>query len=605
MNRNVRMVIPYFLLGHTQHQLPCCAAGEAWLAAWYAAATAQLQSASARDVANSMWALARIGASPPPALLAGLLAAARRSARINTQDLANIFWALGALGSADAGGARAPSPDEGEEASSCSSCDASMQPQASARGRMQQASVPRQSRAAPAQAAALLSVAGHMLGAFKPQELSSIAWGCAAAGWHPGEHFVHGVADAAQRQWLSLSPQQLGNLAFALARLHHVPQPAWRAAFLEHSARQLQRFAAADCAQCLYALACWLPHRPAGSDTSDAHAANAALASWLAVFYAAINGAALQSFTAQELANSARSLAILRHATGGVPPPPGWRATFAAAVRARLADFSPACAVDLLSSAPELALPLGRETCEALLLESLSGEPGHLSAGDMLRTAYAAAVAPMQGPLPAPWMDAFCSRAAELAPGMAPAHVARLLAATAALRGAPSAGWLAAVLPAATSAIPMLPPDQLRTLLGAVAALLKGCRRDPPPDGGAAAAAFCAAAAARLPALPVAQREPLQRAVVRLYRHAGHPAMAHWPQRPQRSSIELLGTARRVAPLCISSTSASHSAAFPAALKQQQSPPAAGGAARAMELVSTDTAKRISPRPMRAVRTRD
>ncbi|GLC46785.1 hypothetical protein PLESTF_001940400 [Pleodorina starrii] len=63
-----------------------------------------------QSLAQTAWAVARLGVAPPAPWLEGLVAAAAAAGpRLNGQDVANLMWALGALGYRDLG--RCSSPD--------------------------------------------------------------------------------------------------------------------------------------------------------------------------------------------------------------------------------------------------------------------------------------------------------------------------------------------------------------------------------------------------------------------------------------------------------------------------------------------------------------
>lgn len=277
---------------------------------WYSCTLKQLQQCSARDIANSLWALAELAASPPAQFVEALLVAISHKSQINTQDLANVLWSLGALGvSVDGKQAGRPQDDsstgyqrsqppkvsdvvEGEEErpppgaairmqlheqqlGSTGLNAAALSPSSDGRASAPAPYVvqrrsggghqPHQLRRVMQQ---LLSVAGHMLPAFKPQELSNLLWGCACIRYQPAASFMQHFTLVVRNQWLSLSPQHLGNIAWAMAKLHYVPDAAWLASLLKHSGRLLPYFSPADFSQLAYALACWCVHSPSwGSDT--------------------------------------------------------------------------------------------------------------------------------------------------------------------------------------------------------------------------------------------------------------------------------------------------------------------------------------------------
>ena len=67
-------------------------------AALFSRAQAVAAEMVSQDVANSLWALAKLRASPPEHVCAALVQAAEReSVHMNSQDVANTVWAVAEL----------------------------------------------------------------------------------------------------------------------------------------------------------------------------------------------------------------------------------------------------------------------------------------------------------------------------------------------------------------------------------------------------------------------------------------------------------------------------------------------------------------------------
>ena len=72
--------------------------GEAWLAAWTAAAAAHLPSLNAHQLASCLWAVGALGYRAPPAFLQRLLTCASVAmGRLGPSELTNALWALSRL----------------------------------------------------------------------------------------------------------------------------------------------------------------------------------------------------------------------------------------------------------------------------------------------------------------------------------------------------------------------------------------------------------------------------------------------------------------------------------------------------------------------------
>jgi len=459
-----------------------------------------------RQLANALWALARLRASPPAGLMANLAAfAVDAMPDASADDAAVTLWALAALrGAPPVGDAWWPRFWAGS---------LRLLPAASGQNLSNMAYAAAQLGAEPPAAwlAALRERAAELAtsrgGGLTPQALSNMLWALATLAAQRAEAGVGGeraaaavAAELAPAAWLgallsagaddlaagAFEPAQLSSTLWSLAALRRPPPPAWLAAALSALEAALPRCSGA-CARARLPRHAAALARP--SRSHRVHGSRAPCSPPAFIAAASVGMAAANSLWAlQQLAPEA-----LRGALPALLPA-------LAANRSRLAPRDATAILGALSAAghaPEPAL-LSRLLSDASPAMAADGPGGPPIAQLPL---LLDALAQMGTSPPAGWWAATQAPLAASAPGAAADDLARLLSSSTVLRASLAPATLAAVLSSLQPRLTGLSHAALAQLLASLARGAPAPDAPPPPPDFVAAALDAACNLA--PALPL------------------------------------------------------------------------------------------------------
>ncbi|KAG1676161.1 hypothetical protein FOA52_005002 [Chlamydomonas sp. UWO 241] len=199
----------------------------AWVDAFVSRAWLELPRFNPKNVAHTAWALASLDYHGPAFMHALLQTATPQLSNFNAQNLSNTTWALATLGHSDA-----------------------------------------------AFMGALLVVGKHKLPSFDPQSLANTAWGMAILDCNDSA-FMGALLAAATPRLRTFAPQDLANIAWALGILDYV-DPAFMRALMETASAKLPRFSNTEVNQLHAALSMLDINHEVARAVAELHIARAA-----------------------------------------------------------------------------------------------------------------------------------------------------------------------------------------------------------------------------------------------------------------------------------------------------------------------------------------
>eukprot|EP00873_Tetraselmis_striata_P039981 jgi/Tetstr1/460245/TSEL_000480.t1 len=316
---------------------------------------------SARHVANVAWAYGTLGRRPPPEVLEALLEAVDDSlGGLSSQGVANTAWALARLELAGAAETL-----DGLERRALSLLRRQPPPGGPGGPTMP---LPGAFPGRPG--------APHRGGRFNPQEVANLAWALATLRRAPSEQLLHHIAAFAAPRLRDFRPQELANLAWALATMakHGVPMPPGLPRLLAeleaHALTKLRALKPLEVSQVLMAFAVLAPIAAAregrgGAERASIPAGGMGSGATLAAAVGATTATNAQAFGPLALGNTLYALARLRHNPG--------RATLEAILQPasarELSDFSDMSLSMVLWSCAQLHFDGQREVLAAMLQE--------------------------------------------------------------------------------------------------------------------------------------------------------------------------------------------------------------------------------------------
>ena len=299
--------------------------GSTFLDSWCAATELQLGSFEAQHVANSLWALAAMGGSLPAPLTTAFEQVVAHHARKRTflaRHISICLWALATLQP------RAAVPLSNEvlveltaaaEAAIESFTSQNVANTLWALGRL----VPMRGSRHAALLAALAAHAAPRLGSFSLQELSVCLWAFAALDWSPGSQWLRAHEAVWREQLHTCSPQSMSTALLAWSKLKHMPQRLpWYGTCLRVRLREDTPPQAVANTLCAFGTFFTAARRGATTPKEDSAAlTNAAPGMDVLDALAAHALAHMRGFSPGELTQSMWGFATLGH-----DPGPAWRA---------------------------------------------------------------------------------------------------------------------------------------------------------------------------------------------------------------------------------------------------------------------------------------
>ncbi len=219
-----------------------------FLRAWSQAATRNISAFNSQELSNSLWAFATLGEKPPASFLSAWTQTATRNiSAFNSQDLSNSLWAFATLGE------KPPASFLSVWTQTATRNISAFDPQNLSNSLWAFATLGEKPPASFLSAWA--EAATRNIPTFNPQDLSNSLWTFATLGEKPPASFLSAWAEAATRNIPTFNPQDLSNTLWAFATLGEKPPASFLSAWTEAATRNIPTFNPQDLSNSLWAFA--------------------------------------------------------------------------------------------------------------------------------------------------------------------------------------------------------------------------------------------------------------------------------------------------------------------------------------------------------------